>query len=90
MNMQEFLQNRLVAFDERGTTFMVPVVREMLEMSLESSSDLHEFVVECLAERNRHADFNLKFMYYWSVHTYLVDMFDCFQRLEKSVAESVQ
>lgn len=78
--MKEFLEQRRDAFRDRGTEFMYPMVDEMLQMDIKSVDDLHEFVVECLDERNRHPTFGLKFMYYWSIHTYMVDMEDSYRR----------
>lgn len=74
-----FLEQRKIDFHDRGTHYMVPMVEEMLQMDL-TVDDLQEFVVECKAERDRHTQYNLKFMYYWAVQTYLQDMVDCFKR----------
>lgn len=79
-SMHKFLSARAEAFDERGTAYMVPTIQEMLLMEINDSNDLQEFADECLAERNRHATFNLKFMYYWSVHTYIIDLIECYKR----------
>jgi siroheme synthase (precorrin-2 oxidase/ferrochelatase) len=79
--MRKFLEERRDAFEERGTGFMVPMVEEMLEMSIETADDLREFVDECLSERNRHTKFSMKFMYYWSVHTYMRDMLEDYERI---------
>lgn len=79
--MEEFLLQYKRDFQDRGTNYMVAVVEEMLEMNL-SFEDLKEMAVECKAERDRHTQFNVKFMYYWGVQTYLEDMVRQYEKRE--------
>lgn len=73
-SMKQFLEEKAKDFEERGTTYMVPMLQEMIEMEISTLDDLHEMRKVCVEERNRHQKFSVKFQYYWSIMTYLDDM----------------
>jgi hypothetical protein len=73
MNMKEYLEDRRRGFIDRGTVFMADVVDDIIEMGEVDFNEIHQVVKEF---RDVYPKFSLKFMYYWSMMTFIQDFED--------------
>lgn len=69
--MKEYLESCKVDFQNRGTTFMVGVIDDVIATN---PKDFDEIIKTLKENRDNQEKFSVEFQYFWSVLTYFEDM----------------
>ena len=79
--LQEYMSGKIPHYKKNGAAHMVSTIEEMLEDGVDDLETAVAYKDEAICERNRHPSFSVKYQYYWSVHTYMSDLVEGYQRI---------
>lgn len=72
--LRAYLKQKQADFEERGTSYMVPVIQEILDKGINNVDGLKQKLLELSQQKEESVKYSAEFQYLWGVCTYLQDL----------------